>query len=124
MVDRCIVRRTVGPVGELDPVTGLRPPPQVVVVYGPSTGPYLGKCKVQTYEPHESKPDAAGHVFTVQRYHLHVPFDAGPFLVDDRIEILASVAAPHLIGRSYRISGLHIKSLATAQRMLIDEVTG
>ena len=124
MKDVCIIRRTVGPIGELDPDTGTRPPAETVVVYGPDLEPWHGMCKVQTYEPHESKPQSGQHVFTVQRYHVHVPNGAGPLLVDDRNEVLQAVVAPHLVGRRYRISGLHHKSLATAQRLLVDEVTG
>ena len=117
MVDQCTITRTVGEAGEVDPNTGLRVPPATEVVYS-------GKCKVQTYEPHESKPDAAEHVWTVQRYSVHIPVDAGPAAVDDRIQITYSVIAPHLVGRTYRVAGIHHKSLTTAQRLLVDEVTG
>lgn len=115
MVDACIIRRTIGPPGELNPETGERTP-------APTEAVYTGKCKVQTYEAHESKPDAGEHVFTVQRYSVHIPVSAPAIAVDDRIEITAAVADPHLIGRTYRVSGLLHKSLATAQRLLVDEV--
>lgn len=115
MVDECTIRRTTGDPGPLDPETGEREPAE-------STTVYYGACKVQTYEPHESKPDSAGHVYTVQRYHIHVPIAAGPMAIDDRIEITASKIAPHLVGRTYRVAGLHHKSLTTAQRLLVDEV--
>lgn len=117
MVDACIIRRTTGPVGALDPDTGTRPAAATVDVYS-------GRCKVQTYEPAESKPDAGQHVFTTQRYSIHLPYNAGPIAVDDRIEITASVESPQLVGNLYRVSGTHTKSLATAQRLLVDEVTG
>jgi hypothetical protein len=123
MIDSCIVRRSVGDIGPMNPETGLRPAAAVQVVYGPDLSPFKGRCKVQTFEPHESKPESGQHVFTVQRYHLHVPIGAGPFQVDDRVEIVTSAEGPQLVGRTYRVSGLHHKSLATAQRLLIDEVT-
>lgn len=116
MVDECTIRRTIGPPGPLDPDTGERAPAPTEVVY-------TGKCKVQTYEPHESKPESGDHVFTVQRYSLHIPATAAQIAVDDRAQITASELDPNLVGRTYRISGLLHKSMATAQRLLVDEVT-
>lgn len=115
MVDQCAIRRTTGPAGELDPNTGEKTP-------APTETIYSGKCKVQTYEAHESKPDAGEHVWTVQRYSVHIPVSSPAVAVDDRIEITAAVTDDHLIGRTYRVSGLLHKSLATAQRLLVDEV--
>lgn len=115
MADECVIRRTVGPPGPLDPETGERAAAPVAEVYA-------GRCKVQTYEAHESKPQAGEHVWTVQRYHVHVPIEVGPIAVDDRIEIVAATLDPTLAGRTYRVSGLLHKSYATAQRLLVDEV--
>lgn len=115
MVDQCEIRRTTGEPGPLDPETGERPPAPTTVVYS-------GKCKVQTYEPHESKPESGNHVYTVQRYYVHLPVDAGPAVIDDRVQITQSAVAPHLVGRIYRVAGLHHKSMSTAQRLLVDEV--
>lgn len=117
MVDECVIRRVTGEPGPIDPATGLRDP-------APTTQVYSGKCKIQTYEPHESKPESGEHVWTVQRYYVHIPVGEGPVQVDDRVEVTASTAAAALVGRTYRIAGTHQKSLATAQRLLIDEVTG
>ena len=117
LVDQCEITRVVGPPGPIDPETGLREPPPTETVYS-------GRCKVQTYEPHESKPESGGHVFTVQRYYVHIPVGAGPIQVDDRVTITSATADPGLAGRTYRIAGLMHKSMATAQRLLVDEVTG
>jgi len=120
MLDRCVIRRAIGQAGPLDPDTGTRTPPPTVVIYPVPSG--VGRCKVQTYEAFESKPQSGLHVFTVQRYTLHLPVDAPPVAIDDRVEITAAAADPNLAGRVYRVSGLHHKSLATARRLLIDEV--
>jgi hypothetical protein len=116
MLDACTITRVTGPEGPLDPETGLREP-------APTTTIYAGKCKVQTYEPHESAKEAGDHVFTEQRYHLHLPIGAGPVAVNDIATVTAASADAGLVGRSYRIAGLHHKSLATAQRLLVDEIT-
>jgi len=117
MVDECVVTRVVGPPGPIDPETGLREPPPTETVYS-------GRCKVQTYEAHESKPEAGDRIWTVQRYYVHIPIGAGPIRVADQVQITASAADPNLTGRHYDVAGLLHKSMATAQRLLVDEVTG
>lgn len=125
MLDACTITRVTGEEGPLDPETGLRTPAPTTVVY-PLPGavaPLDGRCKVQTYEPHESARESGDHVFTEQRYHLHLPIGAGPIQVGDTATITAAAADARLVGKSYRIAGLHTKSLATAQRVLVDEIT-
>lgn len=125
MLDACTITRVTGPEGEMDLETGLPTPAPTATVYPLPGGvaPLDGRCKVQTYEPHESTRESGDHVYTEQRYHLHLPIGAGPFQVGDTATITAAAADPQLIGRSYRIAGLHHKSLATAQRLLVDEIT-
>lgn len=115
MVDTCTIRRTTGPAGPLDPDTGEK-------TAAPTTVVYTGRCKVQTYEPFENKPEAGQHTWTVQRYTVHIPATAAQIAVDDRIEIIAAEVAANLVGRTYRVSGLLHKTFATAQRLLVDEV--
>lgn len=125
MLDACTITRPTGAPGAIDPVTGERAPAPTTVVY-PLPGavaPLDGRCKVQTYEPHETARESGDHVFTEQRYHLHLPIGAGPVKVGDTATITAASADTRLVGKSYRIAGLHTKSLATAQRLLVDEIT-
>lgn len=115
MVDRCQVVRVTGqPGATVDPVTGLRTP-------APTATVYAGKCKVQTYEAHESAPDSGEHVFTVQRYTIHLP--AGTDVrVDDQITVTSAVLDAGLVGRSYRVVALLHKSFATSHRVAVDEI--
>lgn len=115
MIDSCVITRVTGE-GVYDPETGTRGPAPTVMVYD-------GKCKLQTYEPHESAVESGDHVYTQQRYHLHLPIGAGPVAVDDTTELTASVADAQIVGRAYRIAGTHHKTFATAQRILVDEIT-
>lgn len=117
MLDQCTVTRTSGPAGPLNPETGTRTP-------APTTTVYAGRCKVQTHEPHESRPQSGGHVFTVQRYAVHLPISTSAVQIGDRIEVTAAVVDPQLAGRHYEVTGTMHKSLATAQRLLVEEVTG
>lgn len=114
MVDACEIR-TKPTVGELDPETGARPET-------PGTVLYTGKCKVQTYEAHEQTPQSGQHVYTVQRYYVHIPA-AEDVPVDARVTITASELDPNLVGKTYRVAGGLHKSFSTANRLLVDEVT-
>ena len=105
MVDACTINRITGTTTDengYETPTYADPPP------------YAGRCKIQTYEPHEQTPEVGGSSPTVQRYSLHVPIGAGPFEVGD----VATVGA-----RVFRIGGLHGKTFQTAQRLLVDEIT-
>jgi hypothetical protein len=115
MVDSCEIR-TKPTVGPLDPVTGKR-------AETPGALLYSGKCKVQTYEAHEQTPQSGQHVYTVQRYYVHVRATVD-VPVDARVTITGSVLDPNLVGKTYRVAGGLHKSMATANRLLVDEVTG
>lgn len=119
MLDRCRITR---PSDEevTDPHTG------EVTFTGTTVYPTLGepgRCKVQTGQVQESTPDSGGRLITVQRYQLHLPIGAGPVAVGDLVELLEATMDAQLAGRTYRITATHHKSLATAQRTEIEEVT-
>lgn len=114
MVDACVIRApaTFGP---MDPDTGERPETPGAVAYS-------GKCKVQTYEAHESTPESGDHVYSVQRASLHIPATVD-IPVGHLATITASVLDPNLVGRVFRVSAVLHKSMATANRLQVDEVT-
>lgn len=87
---------------------------------------YEGRCKVQTYEPHERVVNIGGASRVLQRYRLDVPWNAGPFRVGDLITITAalSASAVHASESRYRVAGLHEKTLQSAQRLLVEEEVG
>jgi hypothetical protein len=117
MLDTITVTRPTGEPGELDPETGEREP-------APTTTVYSGPGKVQTFEGYEAARKSGEHVYIEQRYQLHLPIMAGPVRVGDTATVTAAVHDPNLTGRTYRVAGLLHKSMATAQRLLIDEITG
>lgn len=114
MVDACAIRAP-STFGVMDPDTGLR-------VETPGVTVYTGKCKVQTYEAHESTPESGDHVYSVQRASLHLPATVD-IPVGHLATITASVLDPNLVGRVFRVSAVLHKSMATANRLQVDEVT-
>jgi Family of unknown function (DUF6093) len=114
MVDTCEVREQATQ-GEFDPDTGTRPTIPGAVIY-------TGRCKVQTYEAHESTPASGQHVWSVQRYTIHLPatVEVG---VDCIVTITSAALDEHLVGRRYRVAAFLRKSMATANRLAVDEVT-
>jgi len=114
MLDRCVIRAQPT-VGDLDPGTGTRPSTPGAVLY-------TGRCKVQTYEAHESTPQSGQHVYSVQRYYVHIPVGV-PSPVDSQVTITECQLDETVVGRTYRVAGGLHKSMATANRLIVDEVT-
>lgn len=109
MVDTCEVSR---PTGVPDFETGL---PSLLPVWG-------GRCRVQTYEPQESNPEAGGANYTVQRYSVHLPVGAYRPEIGDVVTITDSQHDPYLVGRVFRVVALLHKTAATAYRLSVEEV--
>ena len=109
MVDTCTI--TVPGEGEPDPVTG--DVPRVTV--------YTGRCKVQSFDAQESNPEAAGTVYTVQRYRVDVPVGSFRPVVGAEVTMGGVAFDPNLSGRKYRVVGLLHKSMATAYRLAVEE---
>ena len=113
MVDECTVRTVTG--RATDPTTGKGTPTY-------SAPLYLGKCRVQSFQPQERSPEAGGATLTVQRYAVHVPVEAFAPAVGQVITITAAAGDANLVGRQYRVVALLHKSLATAYRLSVEEV--
>lgn len=114
MVDACVIREP-STFGAMDPGTGQRTETVGAVVYE-------GRCKIQTYEAHESTPASGQHVWSVQRYSVHLPATV-EVAVDCMVTVTASVLDANMVGRRYRVAGDLHKSMATANRLVVDEVT-
>lgn len=114
MLDTC----TIGILG--DPVTD----PVTDVVTTPLDPLFTGRAKVQTWEAQESNPEAGGATMTVQRYAVHIPVGSYAPEVGHVVEITAAALDPHLAGRRYRIVALLHKTMATAYRLGVEEVSG
>lgn len=113
MIDTCLIRRQMGLV--TDPATGA-----VTAAYETV---YQGKCKVQTFTNRELFKDAAVHQFIVQRYEVDIPVSVAGVEPNDEVLMVSSVFDPDLAGRSYRVVGLMNKSMATARRLGVEEMT-
>lgn len=85
---------------------------------------YTGKGKIQVNAASNETPEAGGHQFTVQTMSLHLPVTAGPFQISDTVTVLASPLDPHRVGHQFRITALHDKTFATAQRLKVEQVVG
>lgn len=115
MVDTCRVTRGGG-VPVWDEETG---------TYTPVAGTtlYEGRCKVQSAQSQEQSPDAGEQRVTVQRYRLDLPVGAIRYREGDAVEILTSAYNPSLPGTLFTLAGSHDKSLQTAHRLPMDQVS-
>lgn len=127
MTTPCVFTRPFPDEWVEDPETGYDVPAPPGLVYE-------GLCKVATYEAHERAADVGGATLVVQRYYVHVPVGAGPFMIGDVCQVLRpGTVIPAgttlyensiILGdsfRNFRVAGLHEKTWQTAQRLLVDE---
>lgn len=113
MMDSCRVERPGAPA--TDPVSGKVTRPAQVI--------YEGKCELQQTRTQATTPNNVERDFTVQETSWKTPVFAGPFDVGDMVYMTAAAADPQLVGRQYRVTEPFHKSLATAQRCGVEEVT-
>ena len=88
-----------------------------------STSLYSGKCKVQAAGLASQTVEAAGRTATLERPTVHVPVGSFAPRPGDVITITASATDANLVGRVYRVTAASLKSLATAYRIPVEEVT-
>lgn len=81
---------------------------------------YLGKGKVNSYQPYEQERNVSGSQDVTQRYSVHIPVSVAGVAVGDIVTVTAGPSA----GRVLRVAGTHRKTFPTAQRLLCDERTG
>lgn len=113
MLDTCIIGTLGAPV--TDPVTD--------VVTTPLETLYTGKAKVQGLDPQEGNPEAGGATLTVQRYRVDIPVGSYAPKIGHVVEITAASLDPNLAGRRYRVVALLHKTMATAYRLGVEEVS-
>lgn len=115
MVDAVIVKRLNPATTTTNTDTG--------VITAAYTTIYTGPCKIQQRSG-IARPATVGEaeVF-VSRLELHVPVTVTGILSDDVATVTASVHDPDLVGRSFHVRELAHKTLASARRYSIVEVT-
>ena len=115
MLDTCRIRAVTGTT--TDPVSGV-----VTPTYGPVL--YQGKSKLQSQQPFPSNPDAGEHQWTPTPLYLHLPVTVSAAAVVPGlfVEILSSVDTVN-VGRQFRVRSNDRKTLQTAVRVLVEEVS-
>lgn len=115
MIDACTVSRVTAKT--TDPETG-----DVVETLATI---YTGKCKIQrTSRSTNARPVNLGEAeVLLARLELHLPYSATGILSDDRAHIDASQLDPDLVGLIFFVRELAHKTLATARRFGLLEVT-
>jgi len=91
-----------------------------------STSPdlYTGACKVKATDTLVQDVNSQGRDLAVQRLTVDFPVsDDTIFAADARVIITASATDTALIGRSFRITGPHSQTFATARRYPVEEVS-
>ena len=115
MVDACTIRRKTGTT--TDPETGVITPTYTTV--------YQGKCKVQQPDTQAREETPGQAELLMVRRELHLPIlTSGGVRADDEATIDTCVHDPDTVGRKLVVRGEMSKSMATARRLGVEEVTG
>ena len=114
MVDTCTVTRLAG-----QPTDGAG---HVIKTY---TTVYTGKCKIQRQpRPANARTATIGEAEEfLTRLELHVPTTVTAIASDDIVTVTASAYDAALVGRLFHVRALAHKSLTTAHRFGLEEVT-
>ncbi|WP_409186720.1 DUF6093 family protein [Amycolatopsis sp. VS8301801F10] len=116
MLDTCRIRPVTG--DTTDPDTG-----QVTPTYGDPV--YIGKCKIQAQKAAlPSNPDAGEHRWAVVPVELHLPVAGTAAVVTGLVAEITASGDPANVGRLFRIRSGDRKSLQTAIRCQVEEITG
>lgn len=111
MSSACIVRRATG--DAIDHNTGIDTPTYAVI--------YTGKCRLRFDFARVTEVQAAGQTVSDQRPVLSLPvLTSGDVLTNDVAEITANPLDPSLVGKKFRIAGVHAQSQATARRFPVE----
>lgn len=113
MVDQCRIRRA----GEATEDDDGNVTPSYTTVYE-------GRCKVQQ-QAVQSRPSDAGEASLLMvRRELHLPVEASVGVrAGDQVKITACVFDPDLVDRTLVVRDEAAKSMATARRLGVEEVT-
>lgn len=121
MLDDCKITRASGTT-TLDPDTGLPTADDPITIYGGTGTHDEDKCKIQSSGVQAVTPDSGQHVYTIERPEIHLPVSATGVKVGDLVEITGSALDAANVGRKFTITGQFRKTLATAQRLPVEEI--
>lgn len=121
MLDDCRITRPSGTT-TIDPDTGLPVADPPTLIYGGTGDHERDKCKIQSEAVVTLTPNSGDHSYTVDRLMVHLPVSASGIRAGDDVEVTGSALDPANVGRKFKIVGLFHKSMATAQRIPVEEV--
>ena len=114
MVDACTIVRRAG-TASFNQVTG-----RSVLA---STPVYAGRCQVRIPQAQPATPEAGERTAVVLTAIVKVPVTVVGIQPGDIVTVTASAHDPDLVGRTFRILGLHHKTWSTARKLDVEETT-
>jgi hypothetical protein len=117
MIDACTIKRLSGQSTNL----------QTAVVTDTYTTLYSGKCRIQRVRGQRLGSAHPAIIGAAQIYQqplaVHVPVTVLGIILQDIVTVTASLMEPDLVGRSFWVQVLPPKTLTTAHRYGLQEVT-
>lgn len=87
---------------------------------------YTGKCRIRYRNQTVNPADSAAQVLTVQQLELSIPVNgtgSGDVLVDQVATIDTNPLDASMVGKTFRIAGVHAQTHATARRFPVEVVS-
>lgn len=87
---------------------------------------YTGKCRIRYRNQTVNPADSASQILTVQQLELSIPVTAsgsGNVLVDHVATIDTNPLDTSMVGKTFRIAGVHAQTHATARRFPVEVVS-
>jgi hypothetical protein len=87
---------------------------------------YSGQCKIKFGATEAHTVDAQGQILTEQTAILSLPVDepgSVDVTTDDVAELTVNPLDPALVGKTFRVTGLHTQTAATARRFPVEVVS-
>lgn len=87
---------------------------------------YTGPCRVQVTDSLTVQTETVGEqLVATQRVVVSIPVDSDPTPIGSVVTItaVADISDPSLVDQTYRVTGTHAKTHATARRLPCEQVT-
>jgi hypothetical protein len=88
------------------------------------TQTYAGKCRVRRPGPSARDKQTAGQTITLQDLILSLPVTGSSRVITDHVvTVTANPLDPALVGVTFRVTGMHDETTATARRFPIERMS-
>lgn len=118
LIDTCTIKRLTGQT--LDPDTDVMTPTYETIYDDPDSPGAGASCRLKAFRI--GRPVEAGEVsIELQRYELHLPWDAVPTVMRDDIATVISSDDSWVVGRPLTVTDISYSGSTTARHIIVED---